>query len=195
MARYPADHKVRSRQKLVQAAADLFRARGFEGVGIDELCASAGMTRGAFYGHFASKAALLGAVLTGAHDFVCRLQARTATTTRALRRQAAQVARDYLAPSNRDAVVRGCSLASLALDATRGDAAAREAYARAVRAVIAEFRRGADGELLDADAARAALALCVGGLLIDNGCGDDPEGRRVARAAQKLVTTLLNDRL
>ena len=189
--RYTPEHKDQSRRRLVAAAARLFRRHGYDGVGINDLCAEAGLTRGAFYGHFDSKQALLSAVLAGAHDFVRRLKARTAWTTNGLRRQAAGIARAYLAPKNRAAVASGCSIASLAVDCMRGEAPAQKAYADGVRSVVAEFRRGADGETLDADAARAALALCVGGLLIDNACGDDPEGRRVARAAQREVTRLL----
>ena len=195
MVRYKPDHKDTSRQRLIEAAAALFRRHGFNGVGINDLCGAAGLTRGAFYGHFASKAQLLAAVLGGAHDFVRRLRARSATTTAELRTQAVGVAQDYLAPRNRQAVVAGCSIASLAVDVMRADEQAQATYAEAVKAVVDEFRRGADGELLDADQARAALALCVGGLLIDNACGADREGSRVAKAAQVEVARLLNPEL
>lgn len=193
MVRYGPEHKVASRQRLVQAGARMFRRKGFNGVGINDLCAEAGLTRGAFYGHFESKSALLAAVLAGAHDFVRRLKARSAKGTSALRRQANAVARDYLAPKNRSAVLGGCSLGALAMDVSRGGASAQQAYAEAVQAVVSEFRRAGDdgGEPLPVDQARAVLALCVGGLLIDNACGDNPEGARVARAAQREVARLL----
>lgn len=189
--RYTSEHKDQSRQRLIAAAARLFRKHGYDGVGINDLCAEAGLTRGAFYGHFDSKQALLSAVLAGAHDFVRRLKARTARSTSGLRRQAAGIARAYLAPDNRRAVAAGCSIAALAVDCMRGEPASQQAYASGVRALVTEFQRGADGDRLSADSARAALALCVGGLLIDNACGSDPEGQRVARAAQKEVTRLL----
>ena len=195
MARYSAAHKARSRQALIEAGADLFRARGYNGVGIDELCAEAGLTRGAFYGHFDSKAALLAAVLRGNHDFARRLAERPGTTTGSLRRQGSKIARDYLAPENRQAVVGGCSTSALVMEAIRADEETREAYVEGVRAVLGEMRRGAAGESLDADAARAALALCVGGLLLDNACGRAPEGAQIARAAQKLAGQLLEGKI
>ena len=192
MARFTPEHKDASREKLITAAARLFRQQGFNGVGINDLCAAAGLTRGAFYVHFTSKAALLTQVLAGAHDFVQRLRARTATTTAGLRKQAAQVACDYLEPENREAVVAGCSIASLALDAVRGEPAARQAYAHAVDAVVSEFQAAAPGEKrLSRDDARVALVICVGGLLLDNACGDDPEGAKIAMAAQREVRRLL----
>ncbi|MEM8766892.1 MAG: TetR/AcrR family transcriptional regulator [Pseudomonadota bacterium] len=195
MARYSAAHKAQSRAALIQAGADLFRARGYNGVGIDELCAEAGLTRGAFYGHFNSKAELLAAVLRGNHDFARRLKARSGKTTQSLRRQGARIARDYLDPDNRQAVVGGCSISALSIDAIRADAGTRAAYVEGVLAVLKEMRRGQDDAPLDADAARAALALCVGGLLLDNACGEDPEGPRIARAAQKLAGALLEGKV
>ncbi len=191
MARYSPEHKGRSRQRLLTAAAGLFRQHGYAGIGINDLCAAAGLTRGAFYGHFGSKAALFAAVIGGAHDFVRRLRNRPGATTRELSQQAAGVACDYLAPKNRKAVISGCSLAALAIDTSRADAGSQQAYARAVRAVIDEMRRGQHGPSTDIQSARAAIALCVGGLLINNACGADPEGKKVAKAAQREVTRLL----
>jgi len=48
-----------TRASLVQAAADVFAERGYAGAGIDAIAVRAGVTGGAFYKHFASKAELL----------------------------------------------------------------------------------------------------------------------------------------
>jgi TetR/AcrR family transcriptional repressor of nem operon len=50
--------KVQARQKLLDAALDVIREQGFAGTTVDELCARAGVTKGAFFHHFSSKAAL-----------------------------------------------------------------------------------------------------------------------------------------
>ena len=55
MARYKPEHKDVSRQRLVEASAEAFRRMGYHGIGINDLCAAAGLTRGAFYGHFQAK--------------------------------------------------------------------------------------------------------------------------------------------
>ncbi len=47
-----------NKERIVAAAAQLFRERGFEGVGVAELMQAAGMTHGGFYNHFESKHAL-----------------------------------------------------------------------------------------------------------------------------------------
>jgi TetR/AcrR family transcriptional regulator, transcriptional repressor for nem operon len=50
---------VRSaREKLIEAAIATVRYKGFSATSVDEICAAAGVTKGAFFHHFASKEAL-----------------------------------------------------------------------------------------------------------------------------------------
>lgn len=44
-----------TRQKLVAAARGVILERGFTGAGVDQICAAAGVTKGAFFHHFKSK--------------------------------------------------------------------------------------------------------------------------------------------
>jgi TetR/AcrR family transcriptional repressor of nem operon len=44
-----------ARDKLLDAAVSLIRARGYAATTVDELCAEAGVTKGAFFHHFKSK--------------------------------------------------------------------------------------------------------------------------------------------
>jgi AcrR family transcriptional regulator len=61
----PRDRKA----QLVAIAAELFRARGYHGVGINDLAAAAGITGPALYRHFADKQAILAyVVLAGIDD-------------------------------------------------------------------------------------------------------------------------------
>lgn len=47
-----------AKEKLLEAAVQLVRGNGFAATSVDQLCAHAGVTKGAFFHHFASKEAL-----------------------------------------------------------------------------------------------------------------------------------------
>src|SRR5262249_57333866 len=55
---YRPEHGAKTRARILHGARTLFNRRGFDGVSIDELMASAGLTRGAFYSYFQSKSQL-----------------------------------------------------------------------------------------------------------------------------------------
>ena len=47
-----------ARTRLLEAARDTIRAKGFAATSVDDLCVAAGVSKGAFFHHFASKEAL-----------------------------------------------------------------------------------------------------------------------------------------
>ncbi len=52
------DKRTRTRRALASAAAELIAEKGWDRASLDEICARAGMTRGAFHGNFESRDAL-----------------------------------------------------------------------------------------------------------------------------------------
>jgi TetR/AcrR family transcriptional repressor of nem operon len=58
-----AEAKAETREALVDAAAALFGKEGLDAPSLDDICARAGYTRGAFYVHFKSRDALIVAVI------------------------------------------------------------------------------------------------------------------------------------
>src|ERR1700730_7605551 len=63
---------VQNKHAIMAAATRLFRERGVDGVGLNELMREAGFTQGGFYNHFKSKDALVAEVvataMTGVND-------------------------------------------------------------------------------------------------------------------------------
>src|SRR5260370_34820347 len=53
--RVSREQAAENRRRIVDTASRLFRERGFDGVGVDAIMSSAGLTHGGFYGHFGSK--------------------------------------------------------------------------------------------------------------------------------------------
>jgi AcrR family transcriptional regulator len=170
--RYAPEHKEKVRQRILGHAARLFRRHGYEGVGIDAIMEAARLTRGGFYGHFRSKAALFAAVVNGKHDFAARLRARTGTSRAELTDEAVAVTRGYLDPANRERVGRGCTLASLSCDVARAPREARQAYEGAVDDLAGELSRALSDPAERDPRALSAIALCVGGLTLARGVDD-----------------------
>src|ERR1700730_8780212 len=45
----------KNHERIIDVASQLFRERGFDGIGLNDVMEAAGLTRGGFYGHFPSK--------------------------------------------------------------------------------------------------------------------------------------------
>src|SRR5512134_93741 len=57
-----------TRERVLDAARDVFAERGVFGGTVEEICARAGFTRGAFYSNFADKDEVLRALIAREHD-------------------------------------------------------------------------------------------------------------------------------
>lgn len=54
-----------TRARLIEAAADVFAEKGYEGAGVQEIARRAGLTTGAIYSRFSGKAELLAEAISG----------------------------------------------------------------------------------------------------------------------------------
>ena len=61
---YTKEHKYHSRKLILQSAFELFSAKGFEQVTVNEIMENCNLTRGAFYAHFSSKSSLYSEAIT-----------------------------------------------------------------------------------------------------------------------------------
>ena len=53
--RVSREKAAENRERIIDAAGALFRAKGFAGIGVADIMKAADLTHGGFYGHFASK--------------------------------------------------------------------------------------------------------------------------------------------
>ena len=76
------ERRAETRQRLLDAAAELFAERGIEGSSVDAIAERAERTSGAIYDHFDGKAGLLFALLEGwVDDVAVTIGAELATAT------------------------------------------------------------------------------------------------------------------
>ena len=110
--------KLESREKILKAASQLFREKGFEATGIDELMEEAGLTAGAFYAHFKSKKELLKeSLLYGLEKNRHRLLQGTEDLQGPQKLQ--MILSRYVSELHRDHPQAGCPLASIASELSR----------------------------------------------------------------------------
>lgn len=192
MARYGPEHKTATRRRLIETAGRRFKSDGFDGAGISTLVADAGLTNGAFYGHFASKddliASVMGQQLADQADRLESLPTGLAPLEAFLRA--------YLSPEHRDDVAGGCPSAALLDEIGRCDEATREAYTDGARRIIDAFARHLDaGDEQDADERAVGLvALLTASLQIARAVTDRELSDRVLAAAYAHAMTLATGR-
>ncbi|MEU6408889.1 helix-turn-helix domain-containing protein [Microbispora sp. NPDC046933] len=63
MGRIPGVTAAETRERLLRAAVDVFARRGYDGTRVADIAAAAGVSNGALYAHFGSKAELIVAAL------------------------------------------------------------------------------------------------------------------------------------
>jgi TetR/AcrR family transcriptional repressor of nem operon len=144
------EHKKETRERIVRSAADAFRERGIDGVGVAEIMQRAGLTHGGFYAHFKSKDDLMKA----AFDQMSRESVDTVG------------ADDYLADLHMLHPERGCPLPTVGTELARNGAKMRRSVAAEIRVRIDRIK-GRLGKRRDKETAAAgAFACMVGGMVI-----------------------------
>lgn len=163
MSRVSREQAATNRAKVVAAAASLFRRKGLEGVGIDELMAEAGLTRGGFYGQFGSKDDLAGEACSYAFDGAGQIWDEFAGQERLSR-----LAQFYFAPKPPGGE---CPMATLAGDAARAPTGGplRRAFTGGLQRLVQAIKR----ERPD-DRALALLAAMVGAAVLRRASEDGP---------------------
>jgi TetR/AcrR family transcriptional repressor of nem operon len=191
---------VGPRERLVDAASTLMHERGYEAIGVAELCAAADVRKGSFYHFFDSKRALALEMVdrdwerTRSTLFAAILDDPGSSAVEAIGRYGDALA-DRLAAGH-DGVVRGCRFGNLAVELSTRDEAIRTrvagVLAEMVEVVAAAIRRDVAAGRLRADVDPETLAADViahmEGLMVIAKADRDPDVlRSLGRVARALI--------
>ncbi len=184
--RYDAEHKEKTRARVLVAAARAIREAGPDRVAVAEVMAAAGLTHGGFYAHFRSKHELVAAAIEEMFaDSGRRFQLGSADAS-----PQAGLGRFidvYLSPAHRDRRSTGCPLPALAADLPRLDPASKESFGRGVAAFTARLAQRLEAAGVEAAAAIApsVLAELVGALSLSRAVMDERQSDEILAASRE----------
>lgn len=157
--RYSEDHKQATRRRILEVAGRRFKQDGIDGSGVATVMSDAGLTNGAFYGHFSSKEDLVVNVLADQ----LRAQRKSFDDQPSDRAGLEAFIRAYLSPEHRDQLADGCPSAALLDEIARRATDTRDVFSAEVMGVVDDIASRLDPT--DVDAARAD-GLTIFGLMV-----------------------------
>ncbi|NEW41112.1 TetR/AcrR family transcriptional regulator [Nocardia cyriacigeorgica] len=175
-----------SRQRFIDAAADLFHTRGYHATGLNQLVSAGGAPKGSLYFHFPGGKEQLAAEALGQSS-----RKLNAILAAALEHGDIDAVFDLLATTlTESGFERACPLASVALDATDSEpirTACADGF-ESWRITIADFLRakGIDAERTE-HLSTVALAMLEGALLLAKTTRDIAPLRAVADHLRTLL--------
>jgi TetR/AcrR family transcriptional regulator, transcriptional repressor for nem operon len=182
--RYSREQSETVRARVLDAAGRAFREHGYGGVGVDGLAREAGLTSGAFYGHFRSKAAAFrAAVAAGMERLRLAVEHFKAAHGEAWFDAFAQY---YLGRAHREDVAGGCAVPSLSAEVARADATVRAEYEAELKRIAEEIAAGLGGRV-KREAAWPLLAQLAGGVLLARAVADKALAGEIAEATLRAL--------
>lgn len=182
-----AKQKLQTRQRILEAMGRGFRKGGFGGVGVDGLAKEAGVTSGAFYTHFNSKAAAFReSVAQGMLELkngVRHFQTIHGSSWWQ------EFVRFYLGAKRKCELSESCALQSLSSEVARADEPTRAEFKTELLDVASIIAAGPVSEdaPADVDAALAALATLIGAVTLARAVDDKAIAERIAVAAEQIL--------
>jgi len=179
-----SEQKVQTRQRILEGAGRGFRKAGFGGIGVDGLAKEAGVTSGAFYVHFDSKAhAFRESIAQGMAELRGGVQYYQAEHGRAWW---PEFVRFYLGPKRRCDLSESCTLQTMPTEVARSDEASRTTFENALRDVAQAIVDGpiSPGAPPDIGTACAALSSLIGAVTLARAVGSEAFAEQIAAAAE-----------
>ncbi|SRR6266851_2847757 len=184
--RYSTEHKQRTRERIVGAAARRFRSRGSDGAAIGDLMRDLRLTHGGFYRHFDSKEGLFAeAFEQGLTEIADRMVKAIEQAPPGSELQALIDA--YLDIEHCDNVAGGCPVAALAPEIARRPSGARGPIVRALRAHIRRMAKYVPGSS-DEERREKSIALfsgMAGTLAVARAFTEEQDRRAILKGARK----------
>jgi TetR/AcrR family transcriptional regulator, transcriptional repressor for nem operon len=166
-------------ERVADAAARLYRERGFQGVGVAEIMAEAGMTAGAFHSKFGSKEALADEACLRAFEQVESVWQAAISQAERPTDAFEPLIDAYLSIEHRNTPAYGCVISTLATDVSRlpEDNVLRETFNAGVRRALDAVASVLPPELDDESRRQRAVvtyATLVGAMVISRAVSDEP---------------------
>lgn len=176
--RYDKGHKDASRRRIMEVAGERFRSDGIAASGLAGIMNDAGLTNGAFYPHFKSKAELVRESVAAAMEDQANLMQELATSSGLKAAIAA-----YLSAEHRDNPATGCTLAALLPELAREPVETRSFWAEHFMATIRQFESELPPETRDPEAAAMGIyATLIGALQLARVVKGTPLSDRILAA-------------
>lgn len=184
--RYEKGRKDSSRRRILDIAAQKFRADGIAATGLAGIMSDAGLTNGAFYPHFKSKAALVGESVSAAlheqSDQIAELLAAGGPNL---------VIDTYLSAAHRDNPGIGCASSALLPELGREPAETRHLYTGQVVSLVQQVANQLDPRIADRQGvATAMFAMLVGTLQLARAVDDEALSNRILAAGATAARAL-----
>lgn len=158
--RYEKGRKDETRRRIMDVASERFRNDGIAASGLAGIMNEAGLTNGAFYPHFGSKADLVRESVAAAMDGQTELM-REIMAAGGIEAAISE----YLSASHRDNPDKGCTLAALLPELARQPLKARSVFAERFLATTRELASALPDHVQDKEGAAMALyAVLIGTL-------------------------------
>ncbi len=193
--RYSAQHKEQTHERLVKKAAEQFRRRGVQGIGIAKLMGKLGLTHGGFYAHFDNKSELVAAAARKIFkEATTHVGAVAAAAPKGSELTA--IINDYLSAGHRDGTMQGCLLPSLAGEMARQPQTVRKALTREFDEYankISKYMPGASDEERRSQA-RLLLAGMAGTMMVARAVSDRELSDTILAQGQEFYISIFQPR-
>jgi AcrR family transcriptional regulator len=185
--RYEKGRREASRQRIIDVATERFRSDGIAASGLAGIMGEAGLTNGAFYPHFQSKAALVRESLAAA------LEVQATQIQEVLAAGGGSLAIDtYLSAEHRDNPGKGCASAALLPEIAREPVETRQVYAEHLLKLVRQVAAGLTPDVRDPEAvAFGVFATLIGTLELSRAVNGTELSDRILEAGAVAAKALL----